>query len=402
VQSASDVLLIGQASATTLTADVNPSTFGQNVTFTATVAPVGIGSIPTGTVQFSINTTNVGAPVALDSTGAATFQTSTLVVGSYTVVATYNGVLPYGGSSGSQTQTVNKAPTTTTLTSSLSPVPFGQNVTFTATVAPAAATGTVQFKIDGVDVGSPLNLVAGTATFTTTTALAAGDHPVIATYSGDGSYVTSTSTTLTQTVNPLAATTTTLTSSLTPSTYGQSVTFTATVKPVIAGAVPTGAVQFTVGGTNYGTPVNLSITGVATLTPLPVMTAGSPAVVAIYSGSLTYATSTSATLTQVVNKASTKTTARTSDNNGRVGNTIRLTATTTIVAPGAGTMTGTVEFKLSNNKVIGTVAIGTGGVTNFNWTPIAADVGTWTVTATYSGDANFVGSFGTITNQRVR
>ena len=47
-------------------------------------------------------------------------------------------------------------------------------------------------------------------------------------------------------------------------------------------------------------------------------------------------------------------------------------------------------------------APGGGGVTIFNWTTTAAQVGTWTVTATYSGGANFFGSFGTQGNQRVR
>ena len=53
-------------------------------------------------------------------------------------------------------------------------------MTFTATVSPATATGTVQFTIDGANVGTPVTLVAGQATFSTAT-LAVGAHPVIAT-----------------------------------------------------------------------------------------------------------------------------------------------------------------------------------------------------------------------------
>ena len=398
VQSISAVLLVGAPTTTTLTSDVHPSTFGQNVTFTATVSP----ALATGTVQFNIDGVNVGAPVALAS-GVATYATSTLAVGSHPVVATYNGVLPYGGSSGSLTQVVDQAPTTTTLTSSLNPSLLGQSVTFTATVSPATATGTVQFNVDGANVGAAVALAAGVATFATTT-LAAGDHPVIATYGGDASFLGSTSSTLTQTVSPLAATTTALTSSLNPSTYGQSVTLTATVAPVVGVPVPTGTVQFNIDGSDAGAPVILSTTGVATFATTA-MSAGSHLVVATYSGSSTYATS-SGSLTQVVNKATTRTTVRSSDTNGRVGDTIRLTATTTVVAPGAGTRTGTVEFKLSAGAVtqilVAAAPIGTGGVTNFNWTLTAANVGTWTLTATYSGDTNFLTSFGTLANQRVR
>ncbi len=63
-------------------------------------------------------------------------------------------------------------------------------MTFTATVSPAAATGTVVFTIDGT-AGAPIALNAsGVATFATA-ALAAGNHPVVATYSGNATYATS-------------------------------------------------------------------------------------------------------------------------------------------------------------------------------------------------------------------
>ena len=68
--------------------------------------------------------------------------------------------------------------------------------------------------------------------------------------------------TLTVTFNAAAATTTTLTSSLNPSTYGQSVTFTATVSRASGSGAPVGTVQFKVDGVNLGTPVTL--TGVNT------------------------------------------------------------------------------------------------------------------------------------------
>ncbi|PYS57406.1 MAG: hypothetical protein DMF74_26130, partial [Acidobacteria bacterium] len=61
---------------TALLASVNPSSFGQSVTFTATVTS-GAGT-PTGTVQFKDNGTNLGAPVALNAGGVATFITSSL------------------------------------------------------------------------------------------------------------------------------------------------------------------------------------------------------------------------------------------------------------------------------------------------------------------------------------
>lgn len=80
------------------------------------------------------------------------------------------------------------APTTTTVTASANPVPAGQPVTFTATVASAsrawAPTGTVQFADNGTAISGHLLLDAnGQATFTTT--LAAGSHSITAAYSPD-------------------------------------------------------------------------------------------------------------------------------------------------------------------------------------------------------------------------
>ena len=139
-------------------------------------------------MQFSIDGLDVGAPVTLDAAGVATYATSTLVAGSHPVVATYNGVLPYGGSNGSLTQTVNQAGTATSLVSSLNPSTFGDNVTFTAQVTPLAGTvvpnGSVTFTVDG---GTPFTGAldaAGFATFSDAT-LAVGTHTITADYPGN-------------------------------------------------------------------------------------------------------------------------------------------------------------------------------------------------------------------------
>src|SRR5262249_53598589 len=152
-----------------------------------------------------------------------------LSTGPHAITATYSGDANFNGSTGSLTQTVNKASTTTTLSSSANPSVFGQSVTFTATVAavsPGAGTptGTVQFTIDGVNFGAAVALSGGVATSGATSTLTVGAHAITAVYSGDANFNTSTGT-LTQTVNK-ANTTTTLTSSVNPSVFGQSVTFT--------------------------------------------------------------------------------------------------------------------------------------------------------------------------------
>lgn len=191
---------------TALASSVNPSTFGQTVTFTATVT----GSSPTGTVQFKDGAANLGAPVALVG-ATANLTTSSLAAGTHPITAVYGGDATHAGSTSSVlNQVVNSSaatPTTTSVVSSVNPSTVGQSVTFAATVNGNGATGTVQFRDGGVDVGAPVALSAGVATLTTS-ALGAGTHLITAVYSGDAGNLASTSPILDQVVSGVAAGTT--------------------------------------------------------------------------------------------------------------------------------------------------------------------------------------------------
>ncbi|MHB8547533.1 MAG: Ig-like domain-containing protein [Nitrosotalea sp.] len=182
---------------TTISSSQNPSIFGNPVTFTATVSP----STATGTVTFSIDGTPQ-APVTVSS-GQATFSSSSLSVGSHTITAAYSGdANDLSSTSSALTQTVTQITTTTTLTSSLNPSTFGQSVTITAAVSPNTATGTVTFSIDGTPQ-APVTVSSGQATFSSSS-LSVGSHTITAAYSGDTNDAGSTSSTLTQVVNPIS------------------------------------------------------------------------------------------------------------------------------------------------------------------------------------------------------
>ena len=148
---------VTQAATTTqLQSSVNPSVFAQSVTFTATVTVNAPGSgTPTGSVQFSDNGVALGAPVPLDGSGVATFQTSTLAVGDHPIVATYLGDAGYHGSASTTlVQTVQRQPTTTAVVCVPPSSHVNQAVTCTATVSqtisnPTPITGTVAFYVDG-------------------------------------------------------------------------------------------------------------------------------------------------------------------------------------------------------------------------------------------------------------
>jgi hypothetical protein len=83
-------------STTTLTSSQNPSTHGQPVTFTATVAPEFSGT-PTGSIVFKDGTKALKT-VTL-SGGVASYTTSTLTSGMHSITATYNGSASFDGSS---------------------------------------------------------------------------------------------------------------------------------------------------------------------------------------------------------------------------------------------------------------------------------------------------------------
>lgn len=181
-----------------LTSSPNPSTFGQGVSLVTTVIPSSGTTAPTGTVTFSEGATVLGTG-SLDSHGLATFVTSSLAVGTHTISARYAGDSTYSGSSSNTvSQTVTKATTTTTVTSNRNPANGGQPITFTATVSPSAATGTVEFFDGAVSLGTAA-LTNGTATLTAN--LSSGTHSITARYGGNANYNGSTSAVLTETVN---------------------------------------------------------------------------------------------------------------------------------------------------------------------------------------------------------
>jgi hypothetical protein len=186
---------IGKISSTTaLSASSTTLTLGQSVTFTASVTPAAA----TGSVQFLYGATVLAT--ANVANGSAAFSTSSLAVGSRSITAVYNGDgNDAGSSSAALTVTVNKLNTATALTSSRNPAIAGQNVTFTATVSPASATGSVQF-LDGSTVLGTVSLSGGSAAFSTLS-LAVGSHSITAVYGGDGNDTGSTSKALTETVN---------------------------------------------------------------------------------------------------------------------------------------------------------------------------------------------------------
>jgi hypothetical protein len=295
--------------ATLAASPVSPSTYGQPVTLTATLVPVAPGAgAPTGTVSFKDGGTTITGCTAqaVGGTGpyTATCTTTTLAAGSHSILATYSGDADFTGSASTVLPyTVNKAATTTMITTApAGSSVFGQSVTFTATVTGGDGGGTVGFADGGTPLtGCGAQPLSGSGPYTatcTTSTLAVGSHSVVATYSGDPGSLGGASTALPYTVNQAATTTSVTASPSGSSTFGRSVTFTATVAAAPPGAgAPSGTVAFTVDGTPVGSS-SLSGSGQATLSTSS-LSAGSHAVAAAYSGDGNFLTS-SGSLTQSV------------------------------------------------------------------------------------------------------
>jgi hypothetical protein len=299
--SGSTVQVVQTGTTTAVSSSANPSVYSQPVTFTATVTANPPGGVPTGTVTFKNGGATLGTGT-LNASGVATFTTSTLAVGAASITAVYGGGSGFNGSTSPVlTQTVNKAGTSTTVSSSAHPSVYSQPVTFTATVTATppgsgVPTGTVTFKNGSTTLGTGTLNGSGVATFTTST-LAVGAASITAVYGGSSGFNASTSPVLTQTVNK-AGTRSTVTSSVNPSAFNQSVTFTATVVPTApATANVTGTVTFMDGSKNLHSS-SLS-SGHATYT-VSNLSRGTHQITVVYAGSTNFLTSTSPVRVQTV------------------------------------------------------------------------------------------------------
>lgn len=275
----------------------------QTVAFTSTIP-----TNPTAGGTYSVTATassGLAATFTIDAAstaGACTVSNSVVAftgAGSCIIDANQAGNANYGAAPQvQQTVTVGKATSTVTLQSSLNPAMYGQSVTFTATVSGQAPSGTVTFTLG---TGTLCQAVAlnGNAATCTTTALPVGSDIVAAAYSGDVNNTSSSSPTLTQTVN-LKSTTVSLVAAPNPVVKGNPVTLTATV----AGDPPTGSVSFTDNSTTLPcSPVTLvpGTTSSAAVCTATFTSTGLHSITATYSGDGNFAMASSPALILTVN-----------------------------------------------------------------------------------------------------
>ena len=342
-------------------------------------------------ILYAFDATNVGNTLynssqagTRDQAGSATkFQVPTIANGKV-YLATLFELDVYGLLSG-------QSATTTTLSTSANPV-YGSPVTLKAMVTSTSGTptGSVNFyQKNGYNLQGVGTLVDKQATIQVN-GLSVGSHTFNASYDGSGAFAVS-SGTITFSVNKAPTTTVINSSSSNPSTYGQPVTFTATVTSSAGAGTPTGIVTFEQApGTVLGTGT-LSSSGVATFTTTATqLNGGTDKILAIYSPDQTHAKSTSPTFTQTVTPQATATALTASPNPSTLGQSVTLTATVTATV---GTPTGNVIFR-ANGAILGTVAL-VNGVATMNYS--FPSKGSITVKASYQGSANNAQSSNSLT-----
>jgi uncharacterized protein (TIGR03437 family) len=378
--------------ATAITGSKSSSVYGEYVLFNATVT--ASSGTAQGTVTFYDRD---GAPVpqpapAIGSgtllNGSASLLVRSLPAGGHLIFATYEGNSTFdSSSSGLVGLTVSPASTSVTISVSPNPSTLGQAVTFTADVVPSTSgtpPGSVTFK-DGTSTLGSATLSGGEASISTAT-LAVGTHSISAVYGGDSNYTGSTSSVVTEKVNPgLGTTSTVVVSSLNPSVVGQAVTFSAVIYPSNSGT-PTGAVTFKDGGATLGSGSLSSDTASFTTSSLAV---GTHSITAVYGGDASYTGSTSSPLPQTVNQSSatdTTTTLISSSNPSVAGQSVTFTATVAPTGPGA--PSGVVVFWDGSNE-LGNFALA-GNHASLSTSSLS--VGSHSITAVYGGDATFSGS----------
>jgi hypothetical protein len=383
-------------------------TYGQPLTFTATVGAPN-GPVPQGAVTWSVSGPGVNTPPCTGANSTqlpttAPYQVSctisSVAVGNYTVTATVAGDANWNGATSSPvTQvTVNPLPTTISVSSSPPPLFVGDTITFTATVTGQGSPPlTGQLSWSGVSCNSPpppFNPATGKSTCTVL-ATTAGPYTATATYGNDPVYTSVTGATSAQAAQATPLVT------VSPALANGTLTFTAMVAGPPNAATPTGTGTWSIiGGPGPGNPTcNGGATGLtgagnpqgtATATcALSQAKAGTYTATYTYNGDGNYnanSGSTNYTVPKVTPTAGITTTVH----NGTV------TFLATVAGPTGGpTPTGTPTWTVTgpvsacNAPTALTAGNPQGTATATCTIPSYPPAGDYTVSFTYTGDANY-------------
>ena len=366
------------ASTTIVTADTpDPSIPGQAVAVSVTVS--GAGATPTGTVAITGADTNCSLTL---SGGSGSCNVVFNTTGAKTLSGSYSGDGTYAGSSDTESHTVSSglAASTTTINGDVpdSSTP-AQTVAVSVTVSGAGVTPTGTVAITGANTNCTITLSSGSGScnvvFSTT-----GAKTLTATYSGDAVYTGSLDTESHTVATATSASATTITSHIPdPSTPGSPVVVSVTVNgagvPIASG---------TVAITGADTNCNILLAAGSGSCSVVFNSIGTKTLIATYSGDLNYASSLGSATHTVIKGSSTI--SITSDLPDPSVPTQAVAVNVTVFGAGMAP-TGTVGITGADINCTVTLSGGSGSC------PVVFNtIGSKTLTATYSGDGNYLSS----------
>ena len=317
---------------------LSPSTYYPATTpLTLTATLSSAAGQPTGPVTIFEDLAPI-VTLVLGSSGTASVQPPSLTPGLHAFIATYagSGIFP-SAVSVKFFLLVPKYTPTLTLSSSVNPSVTGQSVTFT--VAGSSPDNAILSPITLTDFSTTLATLtpnsAGTATYTTNS-LVTGFHLLTATYAGDSTH-NSASSSLSQ--NVTASSQTAMGTTQIPGITVFSQPFSLTVQLTSSGGTPTGSIQISDTGNTIATQtLNASAFTAFTISTLSV---GTHALTVTYLPTGNFQP-VSTTITHVVNPGfATTNTLVSSQNPSAIGQSVTFTST---VTSANGTPTGTVHF----------------------------------------------------------
>ena len=361
------------------TVSITAPTSGATVSGTTTVTASANSGSGVASVQFQLDGSNLGSAVT-SSPYSINWNTTTVLNGSHTLTAIVTAIGGATATSSAVSVTVNNAPMVS-ITAPTSGATVSGTTTVTASASASGGVASVQFQLDGGNLGSAVT-ASPYSTNWDTTKVSNGSHTLTAIVTpNSGATVTSSSVTVT--VNNVAAPTVTLTAPAAGSTVGGTIAVTASAT---AGA-GVASVQFQLDGSNLGSAVTVSPYSINWNTTAASNASHTLTAIVTANGGAT-ATSSPVTVT-VNNLPAVSITAPTTG--ATVNGTITVTASATAAAGVA-----SVQFQLDGNNLGSAVTVSPYSI---NWNTNTASNGSHTLTAiaTANGGATATSSAVSVT-----
>ena len=321
----------------------------------------------TSAQSVSISDATTGATIYYTTDGSTPTISSTQYTSaiSVRVTETIKAIAVFSGDSNSAVASATYTiPLSVTVSPATASVSAGGTQQFTATVVGSTNTA-VTWSLSPTTGAGAINTTSGLYTAPT---LVTTPQTVTITATSQANTSVKGTATLTLKATPTLS----VASSKNPSTYGGSVTFTATIS-----SGPTGSMTFFDGSTSLGTGTISGTTATLTTTSLA---GGSHSITANWAGNTNYSTVTSSAITQTVNKATPTLSVASSKNPSNYGDSV--------------TFTATISSGLTGNTLTfydGSTSLGTGTIsgTTATLTTTTLAVGSHSITVKWAGNTNY-------------